>query len=330
MLKYTITQKNKARGDPTWYGRTFDTRTKEVRFLSLGTSLKRQAEEWLRKKITEEMTGVKERQAVTIYRATSDYLKTYENRTGAENHRYLFNHLNVFAADSSLDLLEDITPEVAIEFFASLQQLKAVTRKRMLTMLKTWWRWCRRAYGIKSEIPFEIVKVEKPDPPDRSFWTTEQLAQILNASSLIDRPLYALMAYAGLRIHEAVKVRWEDIHDGKIHIVGKGKSFAAVPISERMQRELDLAEHRWSTIVKQMQVQSYSKRLHRLFQDHPELDFGGKVHPHRFRHSFASNLAIAGVGEFQLMRLMRHTSITMTQRYTHLRPDDLSEAINKV
>lgn len=46
-----------------------------------------------------------------------------------------------------------------------------------------------------------------------------------------------------------------------------------------------------------------------------------KVTFHTFRHTYASWLAQAGVGIYDIMRLMRHSSIEMTMRYAHLIPD---------
>lgn len=46
-----------------------------------------------------------------------------------------------------------------------------------------------------------------------------------------------------------------------------------------------------------------------------------KVTFHTLRHTYASWLAQAGVGIYDIMRLMRHSSIEMTMRYAHLIPD---------
>ena len=48
---------------------------------------------------------------------------------------------------------------------------------------------------------------------------------------------------------------------------------------------------------------------------------------HDLRHTYASNLVAAGVPLFTVQKLMRHKSIQMTQRYAHLAPDYLREAV---
>lgn len=46
------------------------------------------------------------------------------------------------------------------------------------------------------------------------------------------------------------------------------------------------------------------------------------------RHSFASQLAIAGVSAYQIMRLLGHADIRITMRYMHLAPSDLRGVTN--
>jgi site-specific recombinase XerD len=48
------------------------------------------------------------------------------------------------------------------------------------------------------------------------------------------------------------------------------------------------------------------------------------------RHSFASNLVTIGVDLFRVQQLLGHKTPKMTLRYSHMRPDDLREAIDKM
>jgi site-specific recombinase XerD len=46
------------------------------------------------------------------------------------------------------------------------------------------------------------------------------------------------------------------------------------------------------------------------------------VTPHVLRHTFASQLAIAGVSIFKISAWLGHASVVTTQIYAHLSPDD--------
>ena len=48
---------------------------------------------------------------------------------------------------------------------------------------------------------------------------------------------------------------------------------------------------------------------------------------HAFRHSFASNLAAAGIDQRVIDELMGHTTIEMQKRYRHLFPDQRRAAV---
>ncbi len=41
------------------------------------------------------------------------------------------------------------------------------------------------------------------------------------------------------------------------------------------------------------------------------------VHPHRLRHTFASELAFQGASEFEIMKLLGQTSSSMATKYVH-------------
>ena len=53
----------------------------------------------------------------------------------------------------------------------------------------------------------------------------------------------------------------------------------------------------------------------------------GNFHIHDLRHTFASWLVMEGVPLFEVSKLLRHASIQMTERYAHLAPDYLHDAV---
>ena len=51
---------------------------------------------------------------------------------------------------------------------------------------------------------------------------------------------------------------------------------------------------------------------------------------HDLRHTFASWLVMEGVPLFEVSKLLRHASIQMTERYAHLAPDHLHNAVDNL
>lgn len=56
----------------------------------------------------------------------------------------------------------------------------------------------------------------------------------------------------------------------------------------------------------------------------------GRVSPHILRHTFASRLAREGVNVRVIQTLLGHSRLSSTQRYTHVRPDELEEAVRRL
>jgi site-specific recombinase XerD len=53
---------------------------------------------------------------------------------------------------------------------------------------------------------------------------------------------------------------------------------------------------------------------------------GIHVHPHKFRHTFATRALAAGVDVMALQRVLGHTTLSMVSRYVHYQSDDLVRA----
>ena len=56
----------------------------------------------------------------------------------------------------------------------------------------------------------------------------------------------------------------------------------------------------------------------------------GRHHPHKWRHTYATELVRAGVDIHVVQRLLGHASIASTVGYTHLVLDDLRRAVAEV
>ena len=144
--------------------------------------------------------------------------------------------------------------------------------------------------------PAEILRPRKKVDAERDFWTPGQVDRILDrAPDKRRRLLWAFMAFAGLRIHEALKAVPSDIRDGFLHVVGKGGKFAKVPLSSRMRSELDRVGWKWDFSGLTRDTYAVEKAAKEAV---PE-GFPGKANNHRFRHSFASNLVRGAYDTFR-------------------------------
>jgi site-specific recombinase XerD len=65
--------------------------------------------------------------------------------------------------------------------------------------------------------------------------------------------------------------------------------------------------------------------LRSLFRHHRQTTSVTKANPHRFRHTFASDMIRAGISLPALMQLMGHAQIQTTLVYLQLTPQDVWE-----
>ncbi len=55
-----------------------------------------------------------------------------------------------------------------------------------------------------------------------------------------------------------------------------------------------------------------------------------KIHFHSLRHTFASWLVQDGATLYEVQKLLGHSSLTMTQIYSHLEPEQLQKTVNRI
>jgi site-specific recombinase XerD len=53
-----------------------------------------------------------------------------------------------------------------------------------------------------------------------------------------------------------------------------------------------------------------------------------KIHFHALRHTFASHFMMRGGNIYDLQKILGHSKLEMTERYSHLAPEHLEKAIN--
>lgn len=331
MIRVSLCQRNKARGIFTWYARIFDTETKAIRYESLGTTRKTEAFELMCEKKKSGDYENKFRDMTTLGRVVELYEKDCESR-GSNAASVATLHNNLMKLKKLFDRsISDITKMDLVDTLnESTEDCKPSTYNNIKTTVKTVFRYARDILELIVSSPADALKSRKNPSRERDFWTMEQVDAIVRAADTPEyRLCFAFMGYAGLRVHEAVKVRTEDVRDGFLYVVGKGGKFAKIPISSRMREELERYGRNLERYGMTRQEAAYmlKKAARKALGD----SFSGSANPHRLRHSFASNALRAGVNPKTLQKLLRHSCITTTLNiYTHLIDEDLTDEIEKM
>jgi integrase/recombinase XerD len=153
-----------------------------------------------------------------------------------------------------------------------------------------------------------------------------------------DAVILELLYATGIRISECTQLNIADVHltEGFIHVTGKGNKERILPLHPGIITRL--REYLTTTrplLMKQetaaLFLNRQGNRINRqsvwtmLQRWGKELGMVDGIHPHQFRHSFASHLLEEGVDLRFVQALLGHEDIATTQIYTHTSNDHLKQ-----
>lgn len=146
-----------------------------------------------------------------------------------------------------------------------------------------------------------------------------------------DKALLELLYASGLRVSEAISLRWADIHfdDGWLRVIGKGDSERLVPVSERALKWLLLYQNAvkelWhssaATVSREVVFLSRRRRpltrmgVWKIVRRRGLSVQMDELHPHVLRHSFATHLIRGGADVRVVQILLGHRTLSATERY---------------
>jgi site-specific recombinase XerD len=144
--------------------------------------------------------------------------------------------------------------------------------------------------------------------------------------------LWALLYAMGLRISEALKLRWQDLDFSLqlARVLGKGGKTRLVPIpSEWLARLQELQQHSPDPLHVVPRPLSPSQAWRLLRQLGQESGLHTPIHPHALRHSYATHLLQGGMDLRKIAELLGHSHLVTTQKYTHLDTQHLSRIVDQ-
>ncbi len=148
--------------------------------------------------------------------------------------------------------------------------------------------------------------------------------------------------HTGMRASEIFRLKWGHIDlDNKLILVadskpGPSRNAYMTEALENMLRNRELGEREEnvfkSTNGKEITEisNSFVKVVNKLGFNNGITDARQKVTFHTLRHTFASWLALKGESLLTIKELLGHQTLAMTERYSHLMPDQKREAVKSV
>lgn len=224
------------------------------------------------------------------------------------------------------------------------------TQQRRLSTIRTFYNYLGRE-GLVRHNPALSVSAPKTRQRLPKTLDVDQISQLLNVKSSKWHPrrdlaIMELLYSSGLRLSELTNTNIMDIDwdDANIRVTGKGSKERLLPVgSQALKAITDWLHIRTQLPTKNQLIADtdamfISERGKRISQRNVQArirhwtrtqNIPGNIHPHMFRHSFASHLLESSGDLRAVQELLGHADIATTQIYTHLDFQHLAEVYDK-
>lgn len=226
-------------------------------------------------------------------------------------------------------------------YVASLRraQRDPATIHRHLSSLRTWLRWCVEQQWLARNPAAEVQGPSMPRALPRTL-SRIQAQTAVEAPAAADAPaavlalrdsaMMELFYSSGLRRSELMNldVDFFSADFSEVHVTGKGSKQRVVPVGRPARAALaawlgvraDLAAVGERALFigargRRIGASSIALRLHHWAQ---VAGLDTRLHPHRFRHSFATHLLEESGDLRAVQELLGHANLATTQIYTHV------------
>lgn len=236
--------------------------------------------------------------------------------------------------------ISDITTNDIRYHLAMYQKNRSVSKvtidnkRRYLSAFFTW--LTTEEYIPKN--PMLRIKKVKQDKKIKKPFSDKELERIREAAkSKRDKAIVEFLLSTGCRVSEVVNLDLEHINFAKNEciVMGKGNKERKVYISEKSMYYLTEYISSRTDMNPSLFVNKRGKRLKKQGIEDMLKKIGksagvNKVHPHRFRRTFATNALNKGMPIQHVQRLMGHKSLDTTMIYCTLDDDSIKLEHKKI
>jgi integrase/recombinase XerC len=229
------------------------------------------------------------------------------------------------------------------EWFADLhaRRLSAVTMRRKLAAVRSFFRFLVRE-GVAAQNVARMLRTPKAPKLLPRVMSADQANSLLDqvAANRLDRPyplrdraIFELLYGCGVRVSELAGLNVADVELGErwIRVRGKGRKERQVPVPGKAAEALEryLAERQVNPRQNALFLNHRGGRLtdrgvRGLVRFYATFLAGDpSIHPHSFRHAYATHLLADGADLRSIQELLGHARLSTTQKYTQVSLTDL-------
>jgi integrase/recombinase XerC len=227
------------------------------------------------------------------------------------------------------------------------QKLTTVSMRRKLAAVRSLFHFMS-AQGVVTVNVAKLVRTPKAPKKLPEVMTPEQTNALVDgvAADQFDRPfpvrdraLFEVLYGCGLRISELVGLNLEDIDrtEGWLRVRGKGRKERQVPMPgqaasalERYLGDRRVVRDEPAVFLNYLGARLTTRGVSKIVKMYATLISGDpSIHPHAFRHAYATHLLADGADLRAIQELLGHAQLSTTQKYTQVSLTNLMAVYDK-
>ena len=235
------------------------------------------------------------------------------------------------------------------EWMASLykRDLNASSIQRKLAAVRSFFQFMMREGAIDVNVA-RLTRTPKAPKKLPEVMTAEQTNTLIDAvaTNRLERPhpardraMLELLYGCGLRVSELAGLDLGDLDrsEGWIRVRGKGRKERQVPLPgktaealERYLNERPVVRNERAVFLNHRGARIGVRGIHGIVKMYAtSLADDPSIHPHSFRHAYATHLLAAGADLRAIQELLGHVRLSTTQKYTQVALTDLMAVYDK-
>ncbi len=234
----------------------------------------------------------------------------------------------------------NVSPELITKYFEHQRRIgmKSSSTARYMSTIKNFFCFLDEHHYIEKNPTATLtkVKITRKLPEVLSFNEIEKILEAPNMKDTLglrDKAILEILYSSGLRVSELIGLKINDLYfdDEVVRVLGKGSKERIVPMGSSAIHWLHeyLIKSR-PHLADKNKSQNYvflNKRKTKLSRMtiwkivarySKEAGIQKEIHPHIFRHSFATHLLEGGADLRAVQEMLGHSDISTTQIYTHI------------
>ncbi|MBW4054129.1 MAG: tyrosine recombinase XerC [Proteobacteria bacterium] len=215
---------------------------------------------------------------------------------------------------------------------------------RKLAAIRSFFRFLLRR-GTITKNPAELIATPKKEQHLPFHLDIDQTTTLMEApadeqkNGPRDRAILELLYSSGLRVSEltGLNIGELDVTGGLVRVTGKGGKERIVPVGSRALEALQvyLGQRGDAAATGALFLNTRGGRINRrsvarIVDAHVmKIAAFKRISPHTLRHTFATHMLEGGADLRAIQELLGHSSLSTTQKYTHVSIDHLMEVYDK-